>query len=350
MIGADTDAPSHPLGDKQDALREQGFAQKVNGKTDGPVAEVAKGQYVELEREGEDSIWTVIGQFGAHGLALRDPPERSARARAQPDPRARPDGRQHDDLGSRLHAPTYYEDMLFSEAPSATSRCATSTSNSRSNRYTVNGDVTDWVSVPYNAAHYGRELLRRASCALRPGASSTTRSTPGTTHRSPPGRPTTDIAADLAQFDVWDRYDIRRRRQLQRARRLHRPLPGGPRRRGRGDRRRRPGHRCHLEPPLVRLLLGQRSRRRSAPSGFGGVQIGDTGFWIGDYTVEPENGGVGVFATSSATTSACPTSTTPPATPAAPRTRPAFWTLYSCGSYGSTGIARPTASAPSRSR
>jgi immune inhibitor A len=29
---------------------------------------------------------------------------------------------------------------------------------------------------------------------------------------------------------------------------------------------------------------------------FGGAQIGDTGFWIGDYTVEAENGGLGVFA------------------------------------------------------
>ena len=37
---------------------------------------------------------------------------------------------------------------------------------------------------------------------------------------------------------------------------------------------------------------------RPAPTGakFGGAQIGDTGFWIGDYTVEAENGGLGVFA------------------------------------------------------
>src|SRR5690606_32416697 len=28
----------------------------------------------------------------------------------------------------------------------------------------------------------------------------------------------------------------------------------------------------------------------------GGVPLGDSGFWIGDYTTEPENGGLGVFA------------------------------------------------------
>ena len=32
------------------------------------------------------------------------------------------------------------------------------------------------------------------------------------------------------------------------------------------------------------------------PNKLGGAQIGDSGFWIGDYTVEPENGGLGVFA------------------------------------------------------
>src|SRR5690349_24364579 len=63
-LGANTDNPSHPLGDKQIAQRAKGFEAKVNGKTNGPVAEVARGQFVELAREGEDSIWTVIADFG----------------------------------------------------------------------------------------------------------------------------------------------------------------------------------------------------------------------------------------------------------------------------------------------
>ena len=28
----------------------------------------------------------------------------------------------------------------------------------------------------------------------------------------------------------------------------------------------------------------------------GGTQIGDTGIWVGDYTIQPENGGLSVFA------------------------------------------------------
>src|SRR5574338_1263057 len=64
-LGANTDNPGHPLGDKQMELRTKGLEAKVNGKVSGPVAEVAKGQFVELAREGEDSIWTVIAEFGA---------------------------------------------------------------------------------------------------------------------------------------------------------------------------------------------------------------------------------------------------------------------------------------------
>ncbi len=64
IIGANTDNPSHPLGDKQAAQRQIGFESKLAGKTHGKVHEVAKGQFVELAREGEDTIWTVIGEFG----------------------------------------------------------------------------------------------------------------------------------------------------------------------------------------------------------------------------------------------------------------------------------------------
>ena len=39
-----------------------------------------------------------------------------------------------------------------------------------SGRYSVEGDVTDWVKVPFNEARYGRDYLRRASSAPTPGS------------------------------------------------------------------------------------------------------------------------------------------------------------------------------------
>ena len=34
-----------------------------------------------------------------------------------------------------------------------------------SNRYTVNGDVTDWVKVPFNEARYGTNLCGSIVCS-----------------------------------------------------------------------------------------------------------------------------------------------------------------------------------------
>ena len=53
-----------PLSTKQLALREKGLDAKLNGKAYGKTYEVARGQYVELVREGEGAIWTVLGEFG----------------------------------------------------------------------------------------------------------------------------------------------------------------------------------------------------------------------------------------------------------------------------------------------
>ena len=105
---------------------------------------------------------------------------------------------------------------------------------------------------------------------------------------------------------------LRRRRRLQRAGRLHRPLPDRARRRRRGGRRPDLRHRRHLEPPLERADPAVRDRSRGRrrdrrrqhrrgrrrPTRAAHVQIPNnpTGVWVNDYTIQPENGGLGVFA------------------------------------------------------
>src|SRR3990172_5729917 len=64
QFGSNSDNARHPLGDEQAALQQAGFEAKVNGKAHGKTHEVARGQFVELAREGEDTIWTVTGEFG----------------------------------------------------------------------------------------------------------------------------------------------------------------------------------------------------------------------------------------------------------------------------------------------
>ena len=118
---------------------------------------------------------------------------------------------------------------------------------------------------------------------------------------------------DLAQGRPCRPLRLRRRRRLRGAGRLHRPLRHRPRRRGRGGRRRRPGRRRHLEPPLVRELQHGR--------GPGGLQArrlptcpAPTSGWATTRSC-PRTAASACSRTSSATTSACPTSTTPAPAP-----------------------------------
>ena len=137
---------------------------------------------------------------------------------------------------STLWQPDYdqahYEDMYFN-------RMAKYYERQSSGRYSVDGDVTEWVKVPFNQALYGRDY-----CGVPPGAPVT---------NCPSSRA---LIRDALAVWVQDRLDaghdhgpdpglpedvrrpgplrLRPRRELRRARRLHRPLPDRPRGRRRG--------------------------------------------------------------------------------------------------------------------
>ena len=107
---------------------------------------------------------------------------------------------------------------------------------------------------------------------------------------------------------------LRRRRRLQRARRLHRPLPGDPRRRGRGGRRPGVGH---LVAPLVGQPQRQRPARSAAPRRAASRSATPAS---GSATTRRSRRTAASASsrTSSATTSACRTTTTPTAARTAP--------------------------------
>ncbi|MCJ7806643.1 MAG: immune inhibitor A [Clostridia bacterium] len=51
------------LTNQQRTLHKKAIIAKLKGKAYGRTHQVARGQFVELERWGEDSIWTVLGEF-----------------------------------------------------------------------------------------------------------------------------------------------------------------------------------------------------------------------------------------------------------------------------------------------
>jgi immune inhibitor A len=329
-VAPKTDNPSHPLGDAQAARKAIAVQAKLNGKAKGKTHQVARGQYVELARLGEDSIFTVVGQFGT-----QINPTYGGAAGPLKNQIPEPD-RAVDN--STIWAPdfsqAYYEDLLFSDAPGAVSMRSYYKEVS-ANRYTVNGDVTDWVTVPFNEANYGANYCDGIVCArtwlfVRDAANA------WYAGQLAAGKTAAEIDAYLARFDVWDRYDYD----------------------GDGNFNEPDGYIDHFQA----IHAGEGEETGGGAQGTdaiwshrwyafynnigltgpafnkaGGVQIGGSNHWIGDYTVEPENGGVGVFAHEFGHDLGLPDLYDTSGNVGGAENSTGFWTLYSSGSYGASG-------------
>ena len=79
----------------------------------------------------------------------------------------------------------------------------------------------------------------------------------------------------------------------------------------------------------------------TGPHSFGGVRIGGSNYWIGDYAVEPENGGVGVFSHEFAHDLGLPDEYDTSGNTGGTENGTAWWTLMSQGSYGTPERYRP---------
>ncbi len=265
-----------PLTASQREMRQQGLAAQLNGKAHGQTYEVARGQYVELERMGEDPVWTVLGEFS----------DFSHNSIAEPD-------RNFDNttMWTEDFNRDYYLDMLFDDSPGANSMRNYYIEQS-SNRYTVYGDATDWVPLPGDACDYDDG---------GPG--------PGNAYdvwqflidsingwydaQIAAGKTPAEIDEYLSGFDVWDRYDYN----------------------GNGNFDEPDGYIDHMQ--FVHAGEGNEAGGGALgdcaiwshswstywwlPVGpdfneSGGIQIGNSDYWVLKYTIQPENGGVGVFA------------------------------------------------------
>lgn len=280
------DSLKHPLGERQNALKQKALQTQMLGKASGKVHEVAKGQYVELGREGEDLIWTVLGDFGdaETGIPVLQGGDPGPQHNQIPEPDRDFDNTTYwvEDF-DRDH----FMELLFADEEGANSMRNYYIEQS-SNRYTVSGDVTDWAEVPFNTATYGRfdsTVWWFLEDSLNDWYDKMVAD----------GWTDQDFDDYLSQFDVWDRYDY----DFD------------------GDFDEPDGYIDHFQS--VHAGMGDEAGGGAYGSDAiwshrwyayytnigvegpafnqaGGVKIGGTDYWIGDYTVEPENGGVGVFA------------------------------------------------------
>ncbi len=329
-----SDNPGHPLGDKQRDLRQRGLHQVLKGQAQpkGPnkVVQVAKGQFVELARQGEDKIFTVLGQFGnSISPTYGGTPGPLRNQIPQPDRSV-----DNTTIWATDFNRAHYEAMLFSSAPGAVSMRNFYIEQS-SNRYTVNGDVADWVQVPFNEAYYGSNYCGGIVCArtwlfVRDAVNAWYNA------QIAAGKTVAEINAYLSQFDKWDRYDYN----------------------GDGNFNQPDGYIDHFQ--IVHAGEGEETGGGAqgtdaiwshrwyafynnigatgpAFNKLGGIRIGQSDYWIGDYTVEPENGGVGVFSHEFGHDLGLPDLYDTSGNTGGAENSTGFWTLYSSGSYGSSG-------------
>jgi immune inhibitor A len=297
-----------PLTTLQLDLKQKALDAKLNGKAYGKVHEVARGQYVELEREGEGALWTVIGEF----------PDLEHNNIPEPD-------RAVDN--TTLWMPDfnrdYYMDILFNDSPGANSMRNFYLEQS-SNRYTVHGDVTDWIMVPQGFATYNDDLGGPAVWQFLIDTVNGWYA-----QQIAAGKTPAEINEYLSQFDVWDRYDYNANGNFDE--------PDGyidtfqSVHAGEGEEAGAPleaiwSHSWYAYYNLIGLDGPDFNK-------YGGIQIGDSGYWVGKYTIQPENGGVGVFTHEYGHDLGLPDLYDTSGPPSLRENGTGFWTLMSSGSW-----------------
>ncbi|ADU49898.1 immune inhibitor A domain-containing protein [Intrasporangium calvum] len=272
-----TDNRMDPLTSNQLELKQKALEARLSGKAKGKAYEAAKGQYVQLQREGEGALWTVLGEFD--DLEHNQIPE--------PDRAVNNTTMWRTDFDRQS-----YVDLLFDDSKGANSMRNFYIEQS-SNRYTVHGDVTDWIQVPGEAASYDDDIDNPA------GGNAVWYFLEDSVNgwydaQVAAGKTPAEINEYLSQFDVWDRYDYdgdgnfdEPDGYIDTFQSVHagegNEAGGGVL----GD--------AAIWSHSWYAFYGDIGVTGPANNKLGGIQIGDSDIWVGKYTIQPENGGVGVF-------------------------------------------------------
>ena len=275
LVQKDDNRPD-PFTSQQQELKKQALEAKINGKAKGKVHEVAKGQYVQLALEGTGMVWTVMGEFA--DLLHNEIPE--------------PDRMVNN---TTLWVPDFSKEhmdgMLYDTTPGANSMANFYLEQS-SGRYTVAGEPTDWIPVPGDMATYNDDVESPL------GGNAVWYFLNDTidgwyASQIAAGKTPEQINAYLATFDVWDRYDADGDSNFDEAdgyidtfQSVHA---------GEGEEAGAPVDAIWSHSWYA--FYGANGPDGTGPddNGWGGIRVGDSDYWVGKYTVQPENGGVGVF-------------------------------------------------------
>ena len=283
-----------PLAEKRTALKQEavdrlatGDAQVTTrsaGGNSSKAIKVGKNQWVEYETEQTAQLLTFLVDFGDEAdPRFPDAPQAGPKHNEIPEPTRSDNSTYWEPDFSQEH----YEEMFFTGLEDQGGESFAGVYDEMSSgRFDLQGDVSDWVTVPNNSASYGQtESNEDMTRFVQDSADA------WYADQVAQGKTDDEIAEYLQSFDVWDRYDIdgdgifdEPDGYIDHFQAIHA---------GEGEEAGAPesaiwSHRWAVNP------LGT-----DGPAGFpkvGGIKIGDSDIWIRDYTTEPENGGLGVFA------------------------------------------------------
>ncbi|WP_413101488.1 immune inhibitor A domain-containing protein [Streptomyces sp. Inha503] len=338
-----------PYSKQREAQRQEALRQVISGDTKATtrgaskVVKLGKGKYVELAREKTDKIFTILVEFGdkVDDTTMYDPDGDGPKPPVKkyggdPGPAHNTIGRpdRADDNSTawqKDYNRQHFQDLYFSKDKKKESLKKYYEKQS-SGRYSVDGEVSDWVKVDWNEARYGSNYCGDTNCAnawdlIRDGVNQWAKD------QKAAGRTDAQIKADLAKYDQWDRYDYD----------------------ADGNFNEPDGYIDHFQIVHAgedesagggvqgeNAIWAHRWYAYGTDAGktgpgenkSGGTQIGDTGIWVGDYTMQPENGGLGVFAHEYGHDLGLPDEYD---TTGKGESSVAYWSLMSAGSWLGTG-------------
>lgn len=295
----------NPLADAANAERRDAVAQLLKGeaatktingnrvievKSKAKNGKAGKSKYINYPVDREENILTILAEFGT-----QTHPATGGTAgplhNEIPQPDRNWDGSATDD-NSTYWLPDFSRQHFMNLMFGATDSFRDFYLKQSNGRFVANGDVSDWVKLPYNEARYGSNKVTQSS-TYWPFVRDTAKAWYDAQKAA--GKTDAQIKTYLAPFDKVDRYDYD----------------------GDGVFNEPDGYIDHFQ--AIHAGVGEEagggaqgadaiwSHRwyaysngvgSSGPSfnKLGGVPLGESGIWIGDYTTEPENGGLGVFA------------------------------------------------------
>ncbi|WP_432477518.1 immune inhibitor A domain-containing protein [Nocardioides sp. GXQ0305] len=290
---------------KYEAERLEALEQRLRTGGTGAAERISKNTYGRVATTGQEKIFVVLAEFG--DVEHPAVPDGDSNATTF-------DGPVHNDIpkpdrskdNSTLWQADYdvdhYENMYFDRMRKFYER-------ESHGKFTFGGDVTEWVKVPFNQARYGRNeantpFLVRDALAYWVEAKMAPASEGGD------GWTMQQVTDYLETFDEVDRYDFDEDGDFKEPDGFidHFQIVHAGGDESDGD----PvygedaiwAHKGHaqVQPPGTGpeggADIGGVNVGEGGPSGGGIVNVPDnpTGVWVNDYTVQPENGGLSVFA------------------------------------------------------